>query len=268
MEEQTEGRAHRTGRRSRVEVPLVSAIVGAAALVAVAFAGVSLGRVTGGNGGQTAVLDSVRSTAASGTVTVVGTGTVKGIPDTVSFQIGVSTNGASASSALAENDGQVRSLEQSLEHHGVKTSEMQTSGLNLSVNTNSSGAVTGFNADDTLNVTMHGIKLAGEAIDAAANAVGNGIQLYGISFSISNRSALLAAARSAAMHSARTKAEQLAAGAGGTLGGILKVSEDVAPSPVVYGYAAPVAFAASAVPFRQGRQPVTVQVTVVYSLRT
>ena len=267
MEEHTEEPPDRRSRRSRVEVPLTSALIGAAALVAVAFAGVSLGRVTGGNGGSTAVLDSARSTTASGTVTVIGTGTVKGIPDTVSFQIGVSTNGASASSALSENDAQVRALEQSLERHGVKRSEMQTSGLNLSTNTNSSGAVTGFNASDTLNVTMHGIALAGEAIDAAANAVGNGIQLYGISFSISNRSALLAAARSAAMHSARTKAEQLAAGAGGTLGGIVKVSEDVASSPVFYADA-PTSFAAASVPLRQGRQPVTVQVTVTYSLRT
>jgi len=42
--------------------------------------------------------------------------------------------------------------------------------------------VTGFTVQDTLNVTMHKVRRAGAAIDAAAKAVGNGVQLNGVSF--------------------------------------------------------------------------------------
>jgi len=72
--------------------------------------------------------------------------------------------------------------------------------------------VTGFTVANYLDVTMHQIKKAGGAIDAAAHAVGNGIQLNGITFSISNESKLLASARAKAMRNAHTEAAQVARG--------------------------------------------------------
>jgi len=207
--------------------------------------------------------------AASGAqITVTGTATVQGTPDTVSFQIGVHTTGLTASTALARNNREVRDLEAALESHGVGASEMQTSQLDIYDNTNSAGDVTGFSVDDDVEVTMHQVGDAGSALDAAARSVGNEVSLYGISFSISNTSGLLATARAEAMTNARTEADQLAAGAGLTLGPIVKVTDEENTQPTYYyGDTLSAAVPRASVPLEGGTQPISVQVSVVYDLQ-
>lgn len=256
---------HRT--RSRWARPGWPLALGCLVVIgAVGAGGIAIGRSgPSGSSRDPAVLDAVRSgVARNATITVTGSGTVQGTPDTVSFQIGVQTTAASAASALSENDSEVTSLETTLSRHHVTTPDMQTSGLSINANT-SHGVVTGFTVDDDLNVSMHDIAQAGAAIDSAADAVGNGIQLYGISFSIANQSSLLASARAKAMENARIEAAQLASGAGTALGGIVKVNDQESTSPLPF--AANMAKYAAGVPIEIGSQPVTVQVTVVYALR-
>jgi hypothetical protein len=145
---------------------------------------------------------------------------------------------------------------------------MQTSWLNLSANTNSRGKVKNFTADDELTVTMNNLSNLGAALDAAVTATGNGVTLDGISFSISNQSALLGAARAQAMQAANTEATQVAAGGGLTLGPIVSITDQENAGQYVYysqlNTAAPVA--GTAVPVQPGQQQISVQVTVVYQL--
>jgi hypothetical protein len=205
---------------------------------------------------------------AGAQITVTGAATVQGAPDTVNFSIGVQTTASTATGALSANNSQVRRLEHALEGNGVTAPEMQTSSLDISTNTDSSGYVTGFSVDDDLNVTMRQVSDAGAALDAAASSVGNNVSLNGISFSISNTSGLLATARAEAMTNARTEADQLAAGAGLKLGPIVKVTDEENAQPsYFYGNDdfAPAASSAS-VPLERGTQPISVQVSVVYAL--
>ena len=108
----------------------------------------------------------------------------------------------------------------------------------------------------------------GAALDAAVTATGNGVTLDGISFSISNQSALLGAARAQAMQAANTEATQVAAGGGLTLGPIVSITDQENAGQYVYysqlNTAAPVA--GTAVPVQPGQQQISVQVTVVYQL--
>jgi hypothetical protein len=227
-------------------------MVTALVVVAVGFVGVELGNSKGG---------------ARSTITVTGSGTVQGTPDTINFQIGVSTVNPSASAALSENDAKVRALESALLKNGVTKKEMQTSGLNIYDNTNNQGTVTGFTVQDTLSVTMHKVQRAGAAIDAAARAVGNGVQLDGVSFTITNDSSLLRAARTRAMDNARLAAGQLAKAGDTHVTAIVKITDNENQSSGTYY--PPVSYGASlkaAVPIETGSQPVNVQVTVVYSL--
>lgn len=222
-------------------------------VVAVGFVGVVLGH---------------SSSPAKSTVTVTGSGTVQGTPDTINFQIGVNTVNPLASAALTQNNLKVAALEKALAGNGVTKKEMQTSGLNIYENTNNAGAVTGFTVSDTLSVTMHKVNLAGAAIDAAAKVAGNGITLDGVSFTITNDSKLLRAARIRAMDNARLAAGQLAKAGDTHVTGIVKITDQENQSSGVYY---PTAFAGaadlkSAVPIRTGSQPVNVQVTVIYSL--
>ena len=206
---------------------------------------------------------------APGTISVTGSGTVQGVPDTVSFQIGVQSVAASAANALAANNVRVRDLENSLFAHGVAHRDMQTSGLDIYTNTNNQGAVTGFTVDNNVNVSMHDIAAAGVALDAAVRVAGNGIQLSGISFSISDQSKYLAQARVKAMQDARTAATQVAKGGGASLGAIEKITDQENVSSVTIPFPEFKASlgTASSVPLQAGSQPINVQVAVVYALK-
>jgi len=208
------------------------------------------------------------STTSPPTITVTGNGVVEGTPDTATFSIGVTTTARTAVVALEHNNAQVATLEQSLEQSGVQLKDMQTSYLNLSANTNSKGVVRSFTAEDDLSVTMNDLADLGQALDAAVTATGNGVTLGGISFSISNQSALLASARAQAMQAANTEATQVAAGGGLTLGPIVSITDQENAGQYVYynlNAQAPVAGGGS-VPVQAGQQQISVQVTVVYQL--
>jgi len=244
-------REHRHGRRPRL-MGWILTMVTALVVVCVGFVGVVLGHSKAG---------------ATSTITVTGSGTVHGVPDTINFQIGVQTVEPSAVTALNNNNTRMTALEHALERNGVTKREMQTSGLNIYDNTNNQGVVTGFTVQDTLNVTMHNVKRAGAAVDAAASAAGNGIQLNGVSFTITNDSALLRAARVRAMDNARLAAGELAKAGDAQVTGIVKITDNENQnSGVYYPEAVPSASFKSAVPFQTGTQPVNVQVTVIYRI--
>jgi hypothetical protein len=232
----------------------LAGLVAVLVIIAVGFAG--------------AALKPTSKSASPATISVTGSATVKGTPDTVSFQIGMETVNVNAVTALSMNNQRVKALEAALMKNGVTKKEMQTSGLDVSANTNNVGTVTGFTVDDDLNVTMHDLNKAGSAIEAAAQAGGNGVELNGITFSISNDSKLLATARANAMRNAHTEASNIASAGATTLTGIVKVTDQenqssVLPSPVNFSTATA---GVTSVPIQAGSESLSVQVSVVYSL--
>lgn len=245
--------APRNGRRRGVLTVLIA--LTAISLVSVILSGVALARPS--------------AAKPSSTITVTGSGTAKGTPDTVSFQIGVSTVAKNAAGALRTNSARVRSLVASLKASGVTKSDLQTSGLNIYANYDNKGTITGFTATNNLDVTIHAISTAGTAIDAAAQAAGNGVQLNGLSFSISNESQLLKKARTAAMRNAFLQASQVAQAGDTRIGSIIRITdqENVSSPPVIYKTFAPTASGLDSVPIEAGSQSVNVQVTVVYALK-
>ncbi|HEV3328162.1 MAG TPA: SIMPL domain-containing protein [Acidimicrobiales bacterium] len=248
-------------RHTGSPVAWLAAVVAILVVVIVAVAGVAFGR---------------SSKSSPATITVTGSGTVQGTPDTVSFTVGVHTTRASAALALEANNTRVQALENTLEAYGVTSKDLQTSNLNIYDQTNQYGTITGFSVDDTLNVTVmnadgtsRGISAkAGRIIDAAAKATGNGIDFGGVSFSISNESNYLAIARARAVQNARTEASQVAKGASTSVTGIVRITDQESSSPPqpAYPFAYLNATASRGVPIQVGRQPVNVQVTVVYTL--
>jgi uncharacterized protein YggE len=203
-------------------------------------------------------------------VTVTGTATVEGTPDTLTVQLGATTNAPSATGALDENNREVAALEAVLVAEGVAKPDMQTSNLSLQPNVDNSGKVTGYQASDDLTVTVHDLSRAGEIIDAAAHAVGNDVQIDGISFSVSNTSALLATARVEAVRDAQTRAAELAAAAGATLGPVVSIVDQEQQGGNVVTPGASFAVhgsGATPVPVQGGSEQLSVQVQVVYALR-
>jgi uncharacterized protein YggE len=245
---------HTAWRRGHFAFRMVYLLVFAVVIAAIAFTGEALGHN--------------HSSSKGATITVTGSGTVNGAPNTMSFQIGVQTVATSAAAALNENNIKMKALEASLLKNGVTKKNLQTDGLNVYQNTNNSGTVTGYTVSDNLNVTTHNLQKAGTLLGAAANTVGNDIQLSGVTFSISNESAVLAKARAAAMRNAHTEAAQIAKGGGTTVGQIVKVTdqENTGGTGIVMPFAEAAAKMATSVPVEAGSQSVNVQVEVVYAL--
>lgn len=209
---------------------------------------------------------ALRGHANASTITVTGNGTAQGVPDTLNYQIGVNSTASTAVAALEQNNARMSALQASLVRSGLTKADMQTSDLNVSTNTNASGQVTGFSVSDTLSVTTHHLTNAGQALDAAVHAVGNGVQLYGVSFSMSNQSRALAAARAQAMKNAHTAASQLASAGSTSVGRIVKITdqENASSPPIIMGSG--FAVDKAAIPLQSGTQSVNVLVTVVYAL--
>jgi uncharacterized protein len=210
------------------------------------------------------------ATTPPGTLTVTGTGTIEGTPNTVQFSVGIHTVRGTAVKALGANNTQVAHLEGTFHDYGVAFKDMQTNNVNFYEETNRYGDFTGFAVDNSLQVTVPDVALAGKVIDAAVRIANNGIQFNGVSFSISNESTLLASARQRAMQSALAAARQLAGGGGESVGSIQKVTDSEGQQTYFpyrgFELGATNADYSAAVPLQAGRQPVSVQVTVVYTL--
>ena len=247
------------GRQAGLATGGLAVLGGALAAVVLVTGGAAAAKVAGPPARAARAVAPV----AGATVTVTGNGSVTVVPDTLTLQIGATTNAPTAVGALDSNDAAVSRLQSVLRSAGVAASDMQTSDLQLSANTNSRGTVTGYQASDQLTVTMHQLSSAGAVIDAAAHAVGNDVQIQGITFSRADTAPYERAARTAAVHQAATEAAALAAAAGDQLGGVVKITDEVAQPPEVLGATAS---RAAAVPVQAGTATVSAQVQIVYAL--
>lgn len=206
------------------------------------------------------------------TVTATGSGMANGTPNLLTMRIGVQTTANSASAALSKNNSEAQTLVTTLEHGGVKASDIQTS--NLSINPTYAGGnnpkVTGYQVEDDVTVQVHQLSSAGSLIDAAAAKLGNDVRFNGLSFSVSDPSGPSAAARAAALHVAVIEAQAMAKAAGSSLGALCSISDNGSsqPQPILEGNSGISASAGSlqAAPIQAGTQQFSAQVTVTYRL--
>ena len=202
-------------------------------------------------------------------ITVTGSGTVRGVPDTVQFQIGFHSVSANLSSAMATTSYKIQQKEAVHERQGVLKSGLQTSGIAIYQNYNNRGVVNGMAFDETLDVTIHSVAKSGAAISAAVRVAGNSVQFNGITLSISNKKSIFAEARARAMQDAFTKASQLAQSGHTTVGTIVRIrDQENQYTPTYYAnqFADSASAYKSAVTIQPGVQSVTVHVDVIYSL--
>jgi uncharacterized protein len=212
--------------------------VAAAALLAGAFA-------LGAGQGGTPAAAALPAGAAVSRITVTGTGAVSGTPDQLILSMGVQTSGSSVSSALQRANQAVRAVTRALTRTGVRSSDIQTSGLSIQP-----------------------AGTAGTQISDAARAGGNATVVDGVSLNLNDSGSLLAAARTRAVADARAKAAQYAKALGRSLGPVVNMSEQspVQSFPMDAAGAAPSAATPSPVPVHPGSQQVSVTVTVVFAL--
>jgi uncharacterized protein len=219
-------------------------------LVAALFAGIGVPRLARG------------VEAKPGTAVVNATGFVETVPDTVTVQLGVSTQGNTASGAMAANGDAANRVIAAIGRAGVSRDDIATQEVSLDPRTSENGdVIVGYAASNVVTVTIHRLANAGAVIDAAVGAGAN--VASGLSLSRDDSDALYRDALKKAVAAARSKAEALGEAGNFTVGSISSVVEGQRYEPMpLYDRAA----LASATPIEPGTQKVTASVTVTFTL--
>jgi len=199
-------------------------------------------------------------------VTVTGQATISVAPDTAEIRIGVTSHGKNAREASEINAKQMTTVMAAIEDRGVPERDIQTSRLSLQpqYDPNKAGParLLGFQVTNQLTVKIRNIDKLPSILDHAIAAGAN--EMSGIEFEVSGESKLLDQAREAAIADARRKAELYAKAAGATLGRVVAITEEGAPSPP--RPLAAMRAGAGAVPVAPGEQTLRAMVTVSYEL--
>src|SRR5438128_2888305 len=242
-------------------------LIAIGALIAIAASAVTAVAVRAGTGGAStsAALGAGSVAGPRDTVTVVGEGTQNATPDNAVLSLGVSARRGNTGDAMNAANTEMAALLKAIKAQGVQDVDIQTSGISV-YQDNQYGAI-GYRAANSVNVKIHHIANVATVIAAAQKAVGDDIQLNGITLQLSDNTTQLKGARQAAMAAAAARAKEWAGLAGRHLGKVLSVSEVIgsgsSSSPCGAGGQCG---GGGGAPVQAGQVNVTVDVAVVYEL--
>ena len=163
-------------------------------------------------------------------ITVSGEGVVSLAPDTATIRLGVSERAASAAEAMAQTSEKVRGILNQLDSLKIAGLDRQTSGLYLrpvydngSRNDTTPVQVSGYEAGNTVSVTVPDLSKLGQLLDAVVAEGAN--DFNGLQFGLQDNQAALEQARKDAVSDAMARAQQLADAARVKLGKVVSMSE-------------------------------------------
>ena len=241
-------------------------VVAAAAMVAAYLLGAARPSVANAAPATTTVLAATSTPTATGGITVTGSGTVKGTPDTLTVSLSTTATGATIDAALAEATQAQNAVIAALKKNGVADKDLQTSNFSIQPNYTNKGLPSGYVVTEGVSAKIHGLAKAGGTLNAAVQAGGDNVRVDGVYVNIDDTDPLKGGARTAAVADAKQRAEQYAQASGRELGQVQSISEQTSYTPTPYAYDRVSASAASAaVPIQAGTQDVSVTGTVVYA---
>jgi uncharacterized protein len=206
-------------------------------------------------------------------LTVTGTGRTTLTPDLAYVNIGVHSENASVSEAMAANKSQTQKVVDAIKAQGVDAKDIQTTNYNVypmqksGPNGEAQGQV--YSVDNTVFVTVRDLNKLGGLLDAAVQNGANNIN--GIQFDVADKTTALSSARKDAVKNAADLAKELADASGVGLGQILSISVNTSNVPLPmysgYGMGGGGVSASSPVPVSPGQMILSEDVTVVYEIK-
>ncbi|MBZ0280047.1 MAG: SIMPL domain-containing protein [Anaerolineae bacterium] len=244
------------------QFPLNWKMIGTVVLVIVAVMSIAVGSV----GAQDLPANSI---------SVSGSGEAYGTPDVAYVYLGVDTVDANVGAAVDQANKDLAAIIDAVKALGIAAEDIQTANFNVYPEDRydpQSGQPTGervYHVQQSLNVTVRDITQAGAVIDAGLGAGADTVN--GLSFGIADTTTLEQEARLKAVEDARSRAAELAAAFGVTLGEPIIISEVFGNSPVY-----PLGRAADAVAMgmggaapsqiNPGQLSVNVQISVTFAI--
>ena len=200
-------------------------------------------------------------------VTVVGSGQVQGVPDTLTADVGIEFTAPDVTVAMNQTNDRQQAVINALTGAGLDRKDISTTEVSLQARYDSSGgAITGYRADNSIRVKIHPADSASHVLAVIVGAGGDATRINSVSYSIADDSQLVRDARTRAFQDAKNRAEQYAQLSGLKLDKVISISETsggaatTPPAPPRSGMQA-------AVPLEPGQQTVSFSVTVVWQLR-
>lgn len=198
-------------------------------------------------------------------VTVVGSGQVQGVPDTLTADVAIEAVAPDVTAAMNQTNERQQAVISALAAGGIDPADIGTTGVNLQPQYGETQVITGYQASNSIRVKIRKLDTASGALTAIVNAGGNNTRINSVSYSIEDDSKLVSDARGRAFEDARSRAEQYAQLSGLSLGKVISISEtyggSTPPQPVPMSGAM-----AAAVPLQPGQQIVSFTVTAVWEL--
>ncbi|WP_330250795.1 SIMPL domain-containing protein [Nocardia sp. NBC_00565] len=195
-------------------------------------------------------------------VTVVGTGQVRGVPDTLKADLGVEVNADNVSTAIAGANEKAKAMTDAMVAAGLAREDVQTTDVSIQPQYSPDGhVISGYQATNTVHIVIRDLTKSSAILDAGTKAGGNSTRMRGVSFAIDDDSKLLADARSRAFADAKSRADQYAVLAGMKLADVITINEASSRDD-----STPKVGAADSFQLEPGTQTVTFTVKVTWGL--
>ena len=231
----------------------------------------SMRPVEGGGAGAAAAVGGAQGRRTT-RVLVAGDAIVRAQPDTAILVISVVTQNQRALAAQQENAARSDAVVRAVKAAAGAGAEVKTSGYSLTpqrvYKENQPPTITGYEARNSVTVTMGELQRVGAVIDAAAQAGANNVET--VSFTLRQDRAARDEALTGATREAMGKANTIAQALGGRVSRIVEVEEEgLRPRPVENTYArdSMVAQAAST-PIEVGTLEITSRVQLIAEIET
>lgn len=149
------------------------------------------------------------------------------VPDMANISAGVVTEDEDSNAALRSNAEQMNKLMAAIKKAGIAEKDVQTSGISLHpryhYQQNRQPQITGYQANNTVNIKVRDITRLGQVLDALAAEGAN--QIHGPSFSIGEPEPVMDEARREALEKAQARAKTYADALGLKVKRIVSISE-------------------------------------------
>ncbi|HME79978.1 MAG TPA: SIMPL domain-containing protein [Mycobacterium sp.] len=201
-------------------------------------------------------------------VTVVGSGQVQGVPDTLTADVGIEFTAPDVTAAMNQTNDRQQAVINAVTGAGVDRKDISTTEVSLQPQYDSSGGgITGYRADNSIRVKIHPTDSASHVLAVIVGAGGDATRINSVSYSIADDSQLVKDARARAFQDAKNRAEQYAQLSGLKLGKVISISEAAGGAPPVMAPAPRGGAMPSNVPLEPGQQTVSFSVTAVWQLQ-